>query len=358
MFKPLHLQSKILILDDERSNVRLLERLLKKQHFQKVLGFTNPHKFIQEFQKEEPDIVLLDLRMPELNGFEVLDELSMHVPAHHYVPVLVLTGDHSAETKARALSGGAKDFLTKPFDKTEVLLRIRNLLQTRHYYTQLRAHNINLEETVSSRTRDLEQAQFETLARLAKAAEFRDDDTGQHAQRVGHVSALVAQELSLSSETVALLRKAAPLHDVGKIGIPDHILLKPGKLDKNEFSTIKRHTSIGAKILAGSRHEILQMAEKIALYHHENVDGTGYMGMNASEIPLPAQIVRAADVFDALTHSRPYKKAWTVGDALAELKESRGKVFNKEIIDAMFSLQRVGKLPVEGAPPPCEDFMS
>ncbi len=225
-------------------------------------------------------------------------------------------------------------------------------METRYYYRELQGQNERLERKVRERTRDLERARIEILERLARAAEYRDDETGHHAQRVGHMSALIARTLTLPDEEVILLRRAAPLHDVGKIGIPDGILLKPGKLTPEEFDEMKKHTSIGAGILAGSRFPVLQMAEEIALYHHENWDGSGYMRMDSHLIPLCAQIVHAADVFDALTHRRPYKEAWPVGEALEEIRRLRRRFFDPAVADALVALHREGRLDVIGGPPP------
>jgi putative two-component system response regulator len=289
--------------------------------------------------------------MPGMDGFAVMERLRDRVADDDFVPILVLTADITPDARQRALTAGAKDFLTKPVDPIEVVLRIRNLLQTRYYYRQLQLQNQTLERKVSQRTQDLEQAQMEILERLARAAEYRDDETGHHAQRVGHTSALIARKLGFHEGDVGLLRRAAPLHDVGKIGIPDQILLKPGKLTENQFEEMKKHVSIGAGILSGSRFAVLKVAEEIALYHHENWDGTGYLGTTGDGIPIFARIVRAADVFDALTHERPYKAAWPVDDAIRVLRQQRETYFPADVIDALSALYAEGRLRVAGAPP-------
>lgn len=348
--------ARILIVDDEPANVRLLERILERDGFEDVDSTNDPRHFLAIFGARKPDMVLLDLHMPVLDGFAVLDQLKGRIGQNDFVPILVLTADITPQAKERALSAGAHDFLTKPVDPTEVLLRIRNLLQTRVYYQQLQGQNEILERTVRQRTRKYEEAQIETLELLARAAEYRDDDTGQHAQRVGHLSAQVAQEMEMEPDAVYLLRRAAPLHDVGKIGTPDSILLKPGRLTEEEFDQIKKHTTIGAGILAGSTFPVLQLAQEIALYHHENWDGSGYMNLEAETIPVPARIVHTVDVLDALTHERPYKKAWPIEEALQELVDLKEKMFDPLSVDAVLRLHEAEKLDVTSAPPPAEHF--
>jgi putative two-component system response regulator len=280
-----------------------------------------------------PDLVLLDLHMPHMDGLEVMDRLNQIIEAS-YLPIVMLTGDLTPEARREALSRGAKDFVNKPFNPDEVLLRIRTLLETRFLYLQIQSQNQMLEAKVRDRTRELEAAQIEIIERLAKAAEFRDDTTGQHTERVGEMAALLARELGLSDAQVSLIRRAAPLHDVGKIGIPDSILLKLGKLTAAEFELVKTHTSIGARILSGSRFALLRLAEEIAFSHHERWDGSGYAGLAGNQIPLAGRIVAVADVFDALTQKRPYKPAWPVEEAIAEIERQRGLQFDPNIVEA------------------------
>ena len=356
MFDDEYLDAKILIVDDEPANVRLLERILQREGFREVRSTTDPRQFLALYGARQTDILLLDLHMPGLDGYAVMEQLAGRIPPENFVPILVLTADITPEARQKALSAGAKDFLTKPVDPAEVVLRIKNLLQTRYFYQQLQQQNQTLERKVGARTRELEKAQIEILERLARAAEYRDDETGHHAQRVGHTAALIARTLGMSDEEVVLIRRAAPLHDVGKIGIPDDILLKPGRLTTDEFEEMKTHTSIGAGILAGSKFPVLQLAEEIALYHHENWDGSGYMKMEGDLIPRSAQVVHAADVFDALTHERPYKRAWTVDEALSEIQTLNGRFFDPVVVDALNEVQAEGRLEVKGAPPPIADL--
>jgi putative two-component system response regulator len=236
--------------------------------------------------------------------------------------------------RQEALSRGAKDFVSKPFHADEVLLRIRTLLETRFLYFQVQSQNQILEAKVRERTRELEAAQIEIIERLARAAEFRDDNTGQHTERVGQMAALLARQLGLPDPQVSLIRRAAPLHDVGKIGIPDAVLLKLGKLTLEEFELVKTHTTIGARILSGSRFGVLRLAEEIAFSHHERWDGDGYVGIKQDQIPLAGRIVAVADVFDALTQKRPYKSAWPIVEAIAEIERQSTRQFDPEIVEA------------------------
>ena len=304
--------------------------------YQAFVSSTDPLKAVDLYRQYRPDLVVLDLHMPMLDGIGVLERLNEHMPEGTYVPVLVITGDLSPTTKQRALSAGAKDFLGKPFDPLEVVLRIKNLLEARSLYVELQRQNEVLEEKVAQRRYELEDAQLEILERLGRTAEFRDDDTMQHTQRVGAISARIAEALGLPDDLVKTLRLAAPLHDIGKIGVPDNILLKLGKLTQDEYDVIKTHTAIGARILSGSTHLLLQMAEQIALTHHERWDGHGYIGgLRGEEIPLVSRIVAVADVFDALTHQRPYKDPWPVDDAIREIEHQSGQQFDPQVVAAL-----------------------
>jgi len=316
--------ARILIVDDEPANVDLLRRLLERAGFSRIESTNDSREAADLYVKFRPDLILVDLHMPHRDGLEVMDELNQIAEAS-YLPILMLTGDDTQEAKREALSRGAKDFLNKPFHSDEVLLRIGTLLETRFLYLQIQSQNQILEAKVRDRTRELEAAQIEIIERLARAAEFRDDNTGQHTERVGQMAALIARQIGLSDTQVSLIRRAAPLHDVGKIGIPDSVLLKLGKLTPEEFGLVKTHTSIGARILSGSRFTILRLAEEIAYNHHERWDGDGYNGASGSDIPLAGRIVAVADVFDALTTERPYRKALPHGMAFEVLEQESSK---------------------------------
>jgi putative two-component system response regulator len=325
--------SRILIVDDQEANVRLLEKILRRAGYTNFESIRDPRQVRDSFLENQPDLILLDLNMPHLDGIGVMKQLAPHIPDGEYVPILVLTADVLPATRQAALSIGAKDFLTKPFDTTEVLLRIHNLLETRYLYVKLQDLNEMLEAKVRERTRELEEAQFEMLDRLAMAAEYRDDDTCQHTQRVGHLAGIVARAAGLPERQCELIRQAAKLHDIGKIGIRDNILQKPGKLLPEEYAQMKLHAVWGGKILGGSRFPIIRLAAEIALYHHEKWDGTGYNGLSGDEIPLAARIVTLADVFDVLSHARPYKDAWPLEDVLAEIKSQGGRLFEPKLVE-------------------------
>lgn len=330
-------QAKILLVDDEPVNVRLLEEILKREGYAQTRSVGDARQVLPQFTTFEPDLILLDLNMPHLDGFAVMKQLTPRIPQNAYLPILILTADITVETKQRALSCGAKDFLTKPFDRTEVLLRIKNLLETRFLHRQLQTQNQLLDAKVQERTQELEVARLEVLERLALAAEYRDDVTGQHTRRVGEMSAILARALNLSHEQIELIRRAAPMHDIGKIGISDTILLKPGKLTAEEFEIMKTHTTIGASIQSGSVSPLLQMAEVIALSHHEKWDGSGYLGLIGEAIPREGRIVAVADVFDALTNARPYKAALPIEQALEIIREGSGTQFDPEIVEGFFA---------------------
>ncbi len=335
---------RILIVDDQEANVRLLERILQQAGFGNVKSTTDSRLAIPLFAGFRPDLILLDLHMPNVDGFQIMEGLRGRIADGAYLPILVLTADITPEVKQRALAGGARDFLTKPLDATEVILRIRNLLETRVLHLQLQDQNEVLEEKVLDRTRELEQAQIEILERLALAAEYRDDDTGRHTYRVGETSAYLARALAVPDAQVELIRRAAPLHDVGKIGIPDDILLKPDRLTPDEFEVMKTHTTIGARILSGSKFPLLQLAQQIALAHHERWDGGGFPeGIGGEAIALEARIVAVADAYDAMTSNRPYRKALSKEEAWGILWDGAGAQWDERIVEAFASSQNAGK---------------
>ncbi|HWC14818.1 MAG TPA: HD domain-containing phosphohydrolase [Actinomycetota bacterium] len=328
---------RLLIIDDSPSDALLLETILDEAGYGDIVSIHDPRQSVAVFRSYAPDLVLLDLHMPHMSGLDVMDALRPEIGSH-YMPILVLTADISSEARVRALSMGAKDFLTKPFDPVEVNLRIKNLLETRRLYRELREHNEMLERKVSERTVELETAKIEILERLALTAELRDDETGVHTQRVGRMCALLSEALELSDRNIDVLRKASPLHDIGKIATPDSILLKPGKLSADEWKVMKRHTEVGSRLLSNSIATTLQVAQAIALTHHERWDGSGYAGLTGNDIPLCGRIVAVTDVFDALTHRRPYKEAWPVDRAIDEIASQRGKQFQPRVVDAFLEI--------------------
>jgi len=324
----------ILVVDDEVANVVLLDMLLRGGGFLEITGTTDPARAMDLIRRERYCLILLDLHMPHPDGFEILEYVRTRDFGGAAPMTIMLTADITFEAKRRALGLGARDFLTKPFDNVEVLLRVNNLLELHRLQERLAEQNHTLEERVLARTLQLNETRLEIVKRLARAAEYRDDDTGQHIMRVGSLSARIADSMGMENEFCQTLLEAAPLHDVGKIGIPDEILLKPGKLTPDEWDVMKRHTEIGAAILAGSPHALLNLAEEIALSHHERYDGKGYHGIIGDAIPASGRIVSVADVYDALTNNRPYKKAWSHEDAVIEITSQRGRQFDPAVIDA------------------------
>jgi putative two-component system response regulator len=324
--------SRILIIDDEERVVDLLREILEAGGYHNLLSTTDPRQTGTIFHACNPDLIILDLHLPQLSGLDVLRELTA-ASAGTYLPVVVLTGDATPESKRRVLGMGAKDFLIKPFDTTEVLLRIKNLLTSRVLYKELKHHNETLEQRVQARTRQLAEAQVEILNHLAIVSEYQDDDTSQHTQRVGALAATLARSLGQTEEQVELIRLAAPLHDIGKVGVPNHILVRTGKLMPSEFEIMQSHTTVGGEIFAKSKFPLLQLARQIALYHHERWDGLGYpQRLKGEDIPLPARIVAVVDAFDALTHVRSYRKAVSFQEAASEIRAQAGAQFDPQLV--------------------------
>ncbi|MDR7481878.1 MAG: response regulator [Armatimonadota bacterium] len=328
--------ARILIVDDQQANVRLLEAILGQAGYANLVSTTDAREAERLFKAAPPDLVLLDLHMPHLDGIELLQRLRSRMPADGYLPVLVLTADLTRQARERALGLGANDFVIKPFDPTEVLLRIENFLRTRRLHQALARQNEVLEDRVRARTLELEEAQLEILDRLASAAEFRDDATGRHTRRVGALAARLARGLGLTDPFVWLIERTAPLHDVGKLAMPDQILLKPGPLAPAESAIMQRHTTIGARLLRGGRFPLMRMAEEIAHTHHERWDGRGYpRGLAGEVIPLAGRIVAVADAYDAITSDRPYRPARTREDARRLLAEGAGGQWDPAVVQVL-----------------------
>jgi putative two-component system response regulator len=327
--------ARILVVDDDPEEVAVLKAMLRNAGFAYVSSITDPRQFEWRFHGAPPDLLILDLQMPHRDGFEILELLRPWISTEQ-LPVLATTDDGSVEVRRRAFALGARDFVSKPLHSSDVAPRVRNLLETRLLYLDLREQNWDLSETVFGRTQELEDSHIEMLERLAIAAEYRDDSTGQHTRRVGELAGRLAGLLGLADSEVRLIRRAAPLHDVGKVGIPDALLLKPSRLTPEERRIMQSHTVIGAHILSGSSAPLLQMAETIALSHHERWDGTGYPSRLAGEaVPLAARIVAVADAFDALTNDRPYRPARSLRESLEELRRHRGTQFDPRVIDVL-----------------------
>lgn len=330
--------ARVLILDDQKLHAFFLKEVLQQQGYKNILCLMDPLKAIPTCKDFKPDLIILDLLMPHLDGFQVMGQLH-NFRLEHYLPILAVSADKSTDIRLRALQSGATDFLDKPFENVEIIIKIRNMIELRILHNQIASQNKLLEFKVNERTKELRYTQYDIIRRLAQAAEFRDGDTGIHIIRMSQYAKKLGEALGLNDEECDLLHHASPLHDVGKIGIPDSILLKPGKLTADEFEIMKTHTTIGAKILAGSDSPVMKLAEVIALTHHERWDGKGYpYGIKADEIPFTGQICSVCDVFDALTSARPYKKAWSIQEAVDEIKRMRNVNFNPKIVDAFLDI--------------------
>lgn len=324
--------SKILVIDDEAVNVAILEELLDMNGFTDVNGISDPVKAVELYENKEFDVVLLDINMPVLNGFEVMEKFE-EINKENPPPVIVLTALHDNDTRMHALNGGASDFVTKPFQPDEIISRVKNLLELHCAKKSLFNLNKELEKRVEQRTHDFIQSQKEALRSLGAAAEYRDMDTASHTIRVGWYSRILGEKIGISGNDLEILFQAAPMHDIGKVGIPDSILLKQGKLTPDEWSVMQSHCVIGARILENHTSPLMIAAKEIAQSHHEKWDGSGYPeNLKGNDIPINSRIVIIADIFDALTIERPYKKEWPVDKAVEYIKSESGQFFEPELI--------------------------
>lgn len=325
---------KIAIIDDAQLNVTLLQHLVNKLPDCEPVSFTDAVAGLEWCLAHQPDLVVVDYMMPKLNGVELTRQFRKR---HPDIPILMVTANHEQELRYEALQNGVTDFLNKPLDNTEFLVRAKNMLDLHQSHKKLSSHAEWLADEVRKATQQLVIQERETVFCLAKAAEYRDPETGSHIQRMAHYSRHIARNLGLSDEQQELLLAAAPMHDVGKVATPDTILLKPGKLTDAEMDIMKQHAGIGYEILKRHRSPLLQTAAEIAHTHHEKFNGTGYpRGLKGADIPLFGRIVAVADVFDALTSARPYKKPFDVERASQILREESGKHFDPECVTAFF----------------------
>ena len=327
----------ILIIDDSDINLTLLKALVLK------LGECNPVLFAQPLQALDwcreniPDLVIVDYMMPEMDGLKFISAFrALH--GRTEIPVLMITANDQRDIRYEALLGGANDFLTKPVDRVEFSARVRNMLSLRMGQKYLADRATHLSALVDEQTHEIREGEKELIFRMSRAAEFRDPETGAHIQRMAYYSQVIAKGLGLDEKAQKTILEAAPMHDVGKIGIPDYILLKPGKLSAEEFEVMKNHAKLGYELLDGSGSEILRAGAEIAISHHEKYDGTGYPhGLVGTKIPLFGRIVAVADVFDALTSERPYKKAWPLEEAVRFLEDGRGMHFDPLCVEAFLA---------------------
>ena len=337
-------QESILVVDDEKTIRRLLHQKLSSEGYQ-CQEATNAEQALEKLKNNLISLVVLDIKMPGKSGIELLPEIKA---VHPNTAVVMATATTDINTAIQCMKQGAYDYITKPFDLDDVLLSVDRALDKRRLELEIKESRQHLEEMVAERTAELRQAiekiklaSLDTIHRLAQAAEYRDEGTGARIKRIGQYSAAIARKMGLNEGEIENLLYAAPMHDVGKIGIPDHILLKPGELEPNEWEIMKKHTIIGAQILQDSEAESIRLAEVIALTHHEKWNGSGYPeGLEGTKIPLAGRIVAIADdVFDALTSNRPYREALPTEKSLGMIKEGRGSHFDPDVVDAFFRVE-------------------
>jgi putative two-component system response regulator len=338
-------KSVILVVDDQPQNIELLEAYLAPQGY-KIVTAANGEEALGKLSGSQIDLILLDVMMPCMDGFEVTRRIR-HDNTHQLLPIILVTALRETEDRVKGIESGCDDFISKPVDKMELLARVRSLLKVKAYNDLMLNYRDELASEVTRRTEELKHVlekikavALDTIYRLSMASEYKDEDTGTHIKRMSRFSAAVARRMGLNEAAIETILYAAPMHDLGKIAISDKILLKPGMLDPVEWEIMKRHTTIGAKILKGSDAEIIKLAETIARSHHEKWDGKGYPdGLKGIEIPIACRITAIADVFDALTSKRPYKEPLSVETSLAIIREGKGSQFDPDIVDAFFAIQ-------------------
>ncbi|GLP97259.1 HD-GYP domain-containing protein [Paraferrimonas sedimenticola] len=330
----------ILIVDDAPDNIHILMNLLKDDY--KVKAATSGAKALTLLNSgDNPDLILLDVIMPEMDGYQVCQEIKAN-PKTSDIPIIFVTANNQVEDEEAGFSLGAVDYLTKPVSPSIVRARVRTHLA-------LHQQHQTLESMVLERTKELESTRLDIVRKLARAGEYKDNTTGMHIERIAWFARIVARKMNLSEKWCELLFHASPMHDIGKIGIPDRILLKPGKLDNEEWQEMKRHTEYGAQIIGDDGTPLLKMAREIALNHHEKWDGSGYPnGISGEEIPLSARIVAIVDVYDALTSQRPYKSSWDQQQTLELIQSESGRHFDPEIVDVFLgSITEIQKVQTE-----------
>ncbi|HEX7475896.1 MAG TPA: diguanylate cyclase [Dehalococcoidales bacterium] len=335
----------ILVVDDQPQNIELLEAYLAPEGYETVKA-ANGEEALQTLSGNQIDLILLDVMMPGMDGFEVTRRVRQDAKIR-LLPIILITALREKEDRIKGIEAGCDDFISKPVDKLELLARVRSLLKVKAYNDLMSNYRQELESNVTSRTEELKraferikEASLDTIYRLSMASEYKDENTGAHIKRMSRYSAAVARRLGLSESAIETILYATPMHDLGKIGIPDLILVKPAKLDPLEWEIMKQHTVIGAKILKGSDAEFIKLGETIARHHHEKWDGSGYPGgLKGIEIPVEGRIAAIADVFDALTSKRPYKEPFPLDKSLAIIREGKGSHFDPAVVDAFFAVQ-------------------
>lgn len=330
----------VMVVDDQSTSRAILEQVVRSLDERvSVEGFARPIDAVVWSTRHVADLVLVDYMMPDMDGIEFARRVRA-LPGYEHVPIVMVTVQDDKKIRYAALDAGITDFLTKPVDARECQARCRNLLTLRRQQLALEDRRRLLEGMVDEATREIREREKETLLRLARAGEFRDEETGYHLIRMARYSRLIANAIGLGRDEAETIELAAPLHDIGKIGIPDGILLKPARLQAEEWDTMRRHPVIGHEILKGSASKYVRMGALIALGHHERYDGSGYpSGLEGDHIPLCARIVAVADVYDALTSVRPYKQAWPAEDAFDYLRKQRGRHFDARMVDAFLGVR-------------------
>jgi two-component system response regulator RpfG len=329
-----------MVVDDQSTGRAILEQVVRSLDERvTVEGFGRPVDAVVWATRHVADLVLIDYMMPDMNGVELAKRLRA-LPGYEHVPIMMVTAHDDRKVRYDALDAGVTDFLTKPVDARECMARCRNLLTLRRQHLALEDRRRLLESMVDDATREVRDRERETLMRLARAGEFRDEETGYHLVRMARYSRLIADTIGLDKDEAETIELAAPLHDIGKIGIPDQILLKAGRLSDSEGAVMRRHPLIGHEILKGSASKYVRMGSLVALGHHEKYDGSGYPnGVVGDHIALCARIVAVADVFDALTSARPYKQAWSFEQAFEFLAGQRGRHFDPQLVDAFIGVR-------------------
>lgn len=323
---------KILIVNLENKNTKPLERMFSEAGFSNIILAIHFSQALNLYGQVYPEIVILDLVGENSEGFRLMEELRKIEPSS-YLPILVTTS-LEREFRLKALKSGARDLLRKPFNEIELIRRAENIIEARLLHNEMRLRNDLLNKSIEERTKQLQDCRLEVIYRLGQASEFRDNETGMHIIRMSRLSAHLAKAMGMSDRECELILNASPMHDVGKIGIPDNILLKPGKLTPKEWDIMRTHPDIGAEILSGSKSELLKLAESIALTHQERWNGSGYpKGLKGEEIPIEGRLVALCDVFDALTSERPYKRAFSVEESMAIIEKNRGIDFDPKLVD-------------------------
>ena len=331
------------MVDHEKLNIAMIKKILQRDGYEGIQSTQDPFSVVSFCEEEHIDLIILDINMPKLDGFGVINSLQEELGEGRIPPVLVVTDVAEQEFRREALTYGARDYIVRPFDVREFLARVHNMLEVWQAHQIVDFQKDILEEKVQERTLELREAhdelqasRLDVVGRLGRAAEYRDNEPGLHIIRMSQIAAVLGRAYGMAEEQADLLLVASPMHDIGKLGIPDRVMLKPGKLDKEEWEIMQTHAQIGADILAGGDSNLMVMAHEIALTHHEKWDGSGYPnGLMGENIPLVGRISAIADVFDALTSERPYKKAWPIDEAMDFIRSESGKHFEPRLVELL-----------------------